>query len=51
LYITVSNYSAFVGIYTVTSLTARKMDNFKFQKDAINSAWQKVAAEMRDTGL
>jgi len=27
LYITVSNYSAVVGIYRVTSLTARNMNN------------------------
>jgi hypothetical protein len=29
LYILVSNYSAVVGIYMVTYLTARNMDNFK----------------------
>jgi hypothetical protein len=29
-YVTVSNYSVFVGIYVVSCLTARSVDNFKF---------------------
>ena len=32
LYIIVSNYSAVVGNYTVNSLTARNMNNFKFTR-------------------
>jgi hypothetical protein len=32
LYITVYNYSAVVGIYTMTCLSAWNMDNFKFAK-------------------
>jgi hypothetical protein len=37
LYITVSNYSAVFGVYTVTSLTAWNGDIFKFLFHFVNT--------------
>jgi hypothetical protein len=39
-YIIAYNYTVVTGIYTVTGLTARNMDNFKFESNLIACCFQ-----------